>query len=101
MPFYDLLIQSEMSYEPSWPGGLANWPINRFSYTRHGNEAGYSEDDAVREDLLIVAVQIVGDLNVVDGNSNPDHTFMRNLAKMAEELAANLDVIATDLEPEA
>ena len=63
--------------------------------------AGYSENDAVRDDLLVVAAQILGGLNVVDGNSNPDHTFMRNLAKMAEELTANLDVIATDLEPEA
>ena len=65
------------------------------------DEAGYSEDDAVREDLLVVAAQILGGLNVVDGNSNPDHTFMRNLAKMAEELAANLDTIAADYESEA
>ena len=62
---------------------------------------GYSKDDGVKEDLLVLAAQILGGLNVVDGNSNPDHTFMRNLAKMAEELAANLDVIATDYETEA
>ena len=79
-------------------GRLANKSIQLH---KAWDEAGYSEDDAVREDLLVVAAQILGALNVADGNSNPDHTFMRNLAKMAEELAANLDVIATDLEPEA
>ena len=65
------------------------------------DEAGYSEGDAVREDLLVLATQIVGGLNVVDSNSNPNPSFMRNLANMAEVLATNLNVIATNLEPEA
>ena len=43
----------------------------------------------------------IGGPNIVDGNKNPDPTFMRNLANMVEVLAANLDTIATDYEAEA
>ena len=65
------------------------------------DKAGYSEDDAIREDQLVLAAQILGGLNVVDGKSGPDATFMRSVANLAKELAENLDTIATDYEVEA
>ena len=58
------------------------------------------QDDAIRDDLLIHAIDIVGELENPNSDHYADDPSMRRLANDAKRLAVNLDDIASDLEAE-
>ena len=62
--------------------------------------AGYSKDDGVRDDLLLHALDIAGDLANPASDLYADDPSMRTLANNAKRLAKNLSYIADDFETE-
>ena len=78
-------------------GRLANKSIQLH---KAWDAAGYSKDDGVRDDLLVHALDIAGEL--ANPNSGPyaDDPSMRQLANDAKRLARNLSDIADDFEAE-
>ena len=64
------------------------------------DKAGYSKDDGVRDDLLLHALDIAGELAKPNSDACADHSSMQKLANDAQNLAINLTDIAVDLEDE-
>ena len=65
------------------------------------DRAGYAQDDAVRNDLLVLAIGIAEGLATTDSDPYTDYTTMRGLADEAQELARNLADIADNYQSEA
>ena len=62
--------------------------------------AGYSKDDGVRDDLLLHALDIAGELANPNSDHYADDPSMRRLANDTKRLAENLSDMASDLEAE-
>ena len=60
------------------------------------DKAGYAQDDAVRDDLLIHAIDIAGELANPNSDHYADDPSMRRLANKAHKLEQNLSDIASD-----
>ena len=65
------------------------------------DRAGYAQDDAVKNDLLVLAIGIAEGLATTDSDPYTDYTTMRGLADEAQELTENLEDIANNYESEA